>query len=140
MLPLTWLLGLQATGCNWKRLNDCTDQVENAVFFDEVFSENESVVISNMGKPLVYGLIQKFSAVIIRENVTMEKIRIGECGYLTVADTGKSEKINVKSIKTVKLISELKKDTPIKLSAMHIDVVDGGELQVRMKFYSLELS
>ena len=51
MLPLTWLLGLQATGCNWKRLNDCTDQVENAVFFDEVFSENESVVISNMGKP-----------------------------------------------------------------------------------------
>ena len=41
----------------------------------------------------------------------MGKIRIGECGYLTVADTG----------------------NPIKLSAMHIDVVNGGELQVSSK-------
>ena len=49
-LLLNWLLGLQAADCNWKRLNDCTDEVENAVYFDEVFNENESVVITNMGR------------------------------------------------------------------------------------------
>ena len=81
--------------CSWKRINSCTDQIEGAVFFDDVFNENESVLIKDM-------------AVIIRGDVTVEKIRIDKCGYLTVLDS----------------------DKPIKINAMHIDVVDGGELQV----------
>ena len=81
--------------CSWKRINSCTDQLEGAVFFDEVFSENESLIIKDM-------------AVIIRQDVTVEKIRIGKCGYLTVLDS----------------------DMPIKINAMQVDVVDGGELQV----------
>ena len=48
-LLLNWLVGLQAADCSWKRFDDCTDHVENAVYFDEVFNENESVVITNMG-------------------------------------------------------------------------------------------
>ena len=72
-----------------------TDQLEGAVFFDEVFSEDESVIIKDM-------------AVIIRKDVQVQKIRIDKCGYLTVQD----------------------KNERIKLSAMHIDIVDGGELQV----------
>ena len=88
-------LSLVAADCPWKRINDCTDQLEGAVYFDEVFNENESIVI-------------KDQAVIIRKDTTVKKMRIDKCGYVTVEDNG----------------------TPIKLKAMHIDVVDGGELQI----------
>ena len=72
----------------------------------------------------------------------MEKIRIGECGYLTVADTGQSQDRKLQEVtqsRTFRKLNskyKLKKGKPIKLSAMHIDVVNGGELQVGENFFS----
>ena len=57
-------------------------------------------------------------AVIIRKDVQVEKIRIDKCGYLTVQDNNEK----------------------IKLSAMHIDVVDGGELQVSSLVFIVKIS
>ena len=85
--------------------NPSKDQLEGAVYFDEVFNENESIIIKDM-------------AVIIRKDVQVEKIRIDKCGYLTVQDTNEK----------------------IKLSAMHIDVVDGGELQVNLLVFFVKTS
>ena len=99
MLKYFVVVGIVVTSnCPWRRIDDCTDHIEGAVYYDEVFDENDSVVIKNQ-------------AVIIRTNVTAKKIRVDYCGYLTVADSVDD----------------------IAVRAMHIDVVDGGELQVRKK-------
>ena len=78
-LLLNWLVGLQAADCSWKRLDDCTDHVENALYFDEVFNENESVVITNMGRcDLFYCIL-----------VQIRSHRFESCNYTEGYNNGK---------------------------------------------------
>ena len=51
--------------------NGCPDSVEGAVYFDEVFEDQKEVIIKNQ-------------AVIIRQNTTVNRIRVDKCGLLTV--------------------------------------------------------
>ena len=62
----------QANGdCTFVFENNCPDSVIGGVYFDEVFGDEREVIIQNQ-------------AVIIRQNTTVNRIRIGNCGLLTV--------------------------------------------------------
>ena len=61
-----------ATGdCTFVFENNCPDSVVGGVYFDDVFGDAREVIIKNQ-------------AVIIRQNTTVNRIRIDECGLLTV--------------------------------------------------------
>ena len=57
--------------CNFIFENGCPDSVEGGVYFDEVFEDQKEVIIKNQ-------------AVIIRQNTTVNRIRVDKCGLLTV--------------------------------------------------------
>ena len=57
--------------CNFVFENGCPDSVEGGVYFDEVFEDQKEVIIKNQ-------------AVIIRQNTTVNRIRVDKCGLLTV--------------------------------------------------------
>ena len=57
--------------CGFVFENDCPDSVVGGVYFDEVFGDAKEVIIKNQ-------------AVIIRQNTTVNRIRIDKCGLLTV--------------------------------------------------------
>ena len=57
--------------CNFFFTNGCPDSVEGGVYFDEVFEDQKEVIIKNQ-------------AVIIRQNTTVNRIRVDKCGLLTV--------------------------------------------------------
>ena len=57
--------------CTFVFENNCPDSVIGGVYFDEVFGDAREVIIKNQ-------------AVIIRQNTTVNRIRIDECGLLTV--------------------------------------------------------
>ena len=60
--------------CTFVFENSCPDSVIGGVYFDEVFGDAREVIIKNQ-------------AVIIRQNTTVNRIRIDECGLLTVLGT-----------------------------------------------------
>ena len=102
----------------WEQKSDCTDNIDGAVYWDEIFDENQNIIIENKaGFRFDVSHLEKLlaksqfkiqsKAVIIRSDVTAKKIRIGHCGYLTVQD-----------------------GIDIKFRAMHIDVSDGGSLKI----------
>ena len=62
--------------CSFVFKNSCPDSVVGGVYFDEVFGDAKEVIIKNQ-------------AVIIRQNTTVNRIRIDKCGLLTVLGTGK---------------------------------------------------
>ena len=62
--------------CSFAFENKCPDSVVDGVYFDEVFGDSKKVIIKNQ-------------AVIIRRNTTVNRIRIDECGLLTVLGTEK---------------------------------------------------
>ena len=57
--------------CNFVFTNECPDSVEGGVYFDEVFEGETEVIIKNQ-------------AIIIRQNTTVNRIRVDKCGLLTV--------------------------------------------------------
>ena len=62
--------------CRFAFENSCPDSVVGGVYFDEVFGDAKEVIIKNQ-------------AVIIRQNTTVNRIRIDKCGLLTVLGTEK---------------------------------------------------
>ena len=62
--------------CSFVFENNCPDTVVGGVYFDEVFGDAKEVIIKNQ-------------AVIIRQNTTVNRIRIDKCGLLTVQGTEK---------------------------------------------------
>ena len=60
--------------CHWaaKTADKCPDDIDGAVFWDEAFGEEENEIII------------KNQAVVIRQNVSVNRIRVDECGYLTI--------------------------------------------------------
>ena len=62
------------TVCSYAFENSCPDGVVGGVYFDEVFGDAKEVIIKNQ-------------AVIIRQNTTVNRIRIDKCGLLTVQGT-----------------------------------------------------
>ena len=62
--------------CRFAFENSCPDSVVGGVYFDEVFGDTKEVIIKNQ-------------AVIIRQNTTVNRIRIDKCGLLTVQGTRK---------------------------------------------------
>ena len=58
--------------CGFVFVNGCTDSVQGGVYFDEIFADEKEVIIKNQ-------------AVIIRQNTTVNRIRVDKCGLLTVA-------------------------------------------------------
>ena len=61
--------------CNFVFANSCPDSVEGGVYFDEVFGDTTEVIIKNQ-------------AVIIRQNITVNRIRVDKCSLLTVQGNG----------------------------------------------------
>ena len=57
--------------CSFVFVNGCPDSVEGGVYFDEIFEDEKEVIIKNQ-------------AVIIRQNTTVNRIRVDKCGLLTV--------------------------------------------------------
>ena len=57
--------------CSFVFENDCPDSVVGGVYFDEVFGDAKEVIVKNQ-------------AVILRQNTTVNRIRIDKCGLLTV--------------------------------------------------------
>ena len=57
--------------CGFVFVNGCPDSVEGGVYFDEIFQDEKEVIIKNQ-------------AVIIRQNTTVNRIRVDKCGLLTV--------------------------------------------------------
>ena len=61
--------------CGFVFVNGCPDSVEGGIYFDEVFGDEKEVIIKNQ-------------AVIIRQNTTVNRIRVDKCGFLTVQGNG----------------------------------------------------
>ena len=57
--------------CGFVFENDCPDSIQGGVYFDEVYGDDGEVIIVNQ-------------TVIIRQNSTVNRIRVEKCGFLTV--------------------------------------------------------
>ena len=57
--------------CNFVFSNGCPDTVEGGVYFDEVFEDEKKS-------------LSKIKQFIIRQNTTVNRIRVEKCGLLTV--------------------------------------------------------